>query len=205
MRWKTHSDAPTGIPGPLVSPREFVERMADNIAKTTITMGGSVSTAYKAAAIFAEACESLWEKAMTSKQKAREFISAHSLANEPRKTPRLKVPQWVTSWPEWFDIPFPNSVTVVPLSDYEAIERESAELRERIVELERGVAEANQRADLEAAARDENVTGWMAKEREQRQRAERAEAALAKANKWYAEEYPFEEGVDRVYPWDYTR
>lgn len=64
MKWAVSSTTPPereGIPSPTVSPREFVERMADHIAKTTITMGGNVSSAYKAAAMFAEACEALWE------------------------------------------------------------------------------------------------------------------------------------------------
>lgn len=62
IQWKDHTSGEPALPGPVVSPREFVERMAEHITKTTITMGGSVSTAYKAAAMFAEACEALWEK-----------------------------------------------------------------------------------------------------------------------------------------------
>ena len=43
-----------------------------------------------------------------------------------------KVPQWVTSWPEWFGIE--GNVTVVPLSDYEVKERELAtEVREKLL------------------------------------------------------------------------
>lgn len=64
MNWRTEEsprEKPVGKL-PEITPREFVERMAENIAKTTIAMGGSVSTAYKAAALFAESCEALWDR-----------------------------------------------------------------------------------------------------------------------------------------------
>lgn len=61
-RWKSREEPHSQSFSAPVSLEQFIERMADNIAKTTITLGGSVSTAYKAAALFAEACEDLWSK-----------------------------------------------------------------------------------------------------------------------------------------------
>lgn len=68
--WGDETDCtqkPNGyVPGPPPSPREFLERSTETIAKTAIMLGASVSTAYKAAGVYAEAVEELWRgKEMT--------------------------------------------------------------------------------------------------------------------------------------------
>lgn len=44
----------------LITPAQFIERQSEAIMKSVLAMGANVSTAHKAAGIFAEACEGLW-------------------------------------------------------------------------------------------------------------------------------------------------
>ena len=46
----------------------------------------------------------------------------------PRTDDRKPAPMWVTSWPDWYGIH--GNVTVVPLEDYQQLERELAQAKE---------------------------------------------------------------------------
>ena len=89
------------------------------------------------------------------------------LTPAPAAAPTPKeVPQWVTSWPEWFDIPAPNSVTVVPKDDYDAALRDLAAARAERDDLKHDMerlqtANSEQLAELEAARKDAERYRWL--------------------------------------------
>lgn len=72
-----------------------------------------------------------------------------------------KLPQWVTSWPEWFGIG--GNVSVVPLEDYDALNVKHLAALQRNHELE--VEKVGMLARLEAAERDGARLDWLETQR----------------------------------------